>query len=240
MMTKTFWISLVAAGAVSAIILASQRGNVVELREQVTQLRSEVEEMEAPDWMPTKRKSPEGGGDGSKSDERSDGSKSETPTPTVTKGKIEIAQAKLESLLSGLGNINESPAEFMRILPDVLEAIQDLNVEEMLALSRVIGDESNRENSGNFARMILIMLASEYEPQRILNDKTLPMDMQFRTAALGSLARKDPKAAKRWFDNADLIDHERRQMAVGISMRLMQQNVAEGLDFLRDLPKFDR
>ena len=154
---------------------------------------------------------------------------------TTPQERIDRAVSRIELMVADIGDLDRSPAELFRLLPDLLRLVQDLDLDEMIAVADKIDAPLNmNSNSGKSAmKMILTMLAAEQDPERILRIPEVMETRQLRMTVLNALARRDPEAARRWMENSDLSDGERKQFKQMLTLRLLREDFNAGLERLR-------
>ncbi len=159
----------------------------------------------------------------------------EARAATTPEERIALALSRIGTLAGLMGEDDRSPAEIIRALPDLLRVVQDLDLEEMIAVAERIdaplemGDDATGEG---VMKMVLLMLAADQDPQRLLENEEFGDSRELRHMILGSLARRDPEAAMAWVESAGLKGWERDQVERAAVMQLMRDDFPRALDFL--------
>jgi hypothetical protein len=150
--------------------------------------------------------------------------------------RIDRAVERIEALVADIGDVDQSPAELFKVLPDLLRMVQDLDLDEMIAVAEKLDAPlSMGDTDGKGAmKMILMMLAAEQDPERVLQNPDIMKDRGLRGTVLAALARKDMEAAKSWMENSDMKEQERKQFEQMMAMQLLRTDFAAGLDLIRD------
>lgn len=233
---QIFWISLAGAVAVGAVILFFQASDTRKTAQQVENAKQAVEELErdhrnlqnasaAPSLLrslPTAK-------------ERKAAAVAEARAATTPAERVKQTREKLLRLVSGVGNLREGPGKFFRILPDLLRVVEDLSVEELIEVAEGMKLESaGRDEPQTITRMILLALAGEQDPQRVMRNPEMMKDRQMREMLLGTLARRDPEAARRWVEASDMSDREKQEFASVLAFKTLRTDLDAGLKLLRE------
>ena len=155
---------------------------------------------------------------------------------TTPQERIDRAVSRIELLVADIGDLDRSPAELFRLLPDLLRLVQDLDLDEMIAVAEKIDAPlSMNANSGKSAmKMILMMLAAEQDPERILRLPEIGGERQLRKTVLNALARRDPEAARRWVENSAMSERDKKDFERSLTFRLLREDFNAGLERLRE------
>ncbi len=159
----------------------------------------------------------------------------EVRAATTPAERINRTREKLERLVAGLGNLSEGPGDFFRVLPDILRVVEDLSIEELIEVAEGMGEGKKNDNSPReVTRMILLVLAAEQDPQRVMRNPETMKQRELRDMVLGTLARRDPAAARRWVENSDMNENEKKEFAGTLAFRTLREDVTAGLKLLRE------
>lgn len=226
--------TLGSAVFVSVVILGWQRMSLVELRESVTVLRARAVDAGPPTRQATILPGVAESSDAHHGNPDTAGDAARDALPSVHYVK---AQADLMDVLQRMEGLERSPAAAFRMMPEILGAVENLTVDELITLAkemRKISDPSGDPHE--LGKMVLVMLAAEHAPGRVLEDEGLVGgNIEIRAAALGALAKEDPAAARRWLEESDPDMRDERKMSAAVAMRLFREDPAQGLDFIRSM-----
>ncbi|MGI9240831.1 MAG: hypothetical protein ACR2RV_08520, partial [Verrucomicrobiales bacterium] len=142
-----------------------------------------------------------------------------------------------DSLIAEVGEVNGSPDKLFRTLPDVLRLLKELDLDEMIAVADKIDAPlalGRRAGGKGAIKLILLLLAGEQQPVRILDKIHAQGDGEAVAMALGSLATKDPQGAMRWINRSDLPESERSQIRNMIALKALNSDFDTGLAMLRE------
>ncbi len=237
MMTKTFWITLATTAAVPAVALVLQssrnsglarqleaeRVALIGIERDVTNLETAV-----PDSPLLRGLAPRPGS--------REEAIAEDRAHTTSAERVKRARGGLDTLVADMEDLDRSPAAFFRMLPDMLRVIEDLSIDELMAVADGIKGESSgvTDSPLGVARMILYLLAAEQDPLRVLAKKDLMDDQDMRQGLLNALSRRDPEAALRWMKSSDLTEREKQEFTSMMALRVMRDDIAKGLKLLRE------
>ena len=157
---------------------------------------------------------------------------------TAPAERVEATRKRIDLLVEDLGDMNRNPAGFFKVLPDILRIIQGLSVDEMIEVAAGIDAPGGMNNPDGkaIARMVLFLLAAEHDPMRVIEKSDIMgmRDREIRNALLGQLARRDPAGALEWIKNSDFSRDEKSEFKAMIAVRVLRNNVSEGLKFIRE------
>jgi len=236
-MTTPFWITLATVTATCGItlLMQSQRNHalglqIIDRRAALVDLESDLKSHQtvAADFRLQHGRPPT---PGSREQAIAENRASTTPTERVSR-----ARSHLDQLMAGVGEPMRSPADFFRVLPDMLRVIQDLSLDELVSLADGIQAKpgSSQGNPLGLARMIFYLLAAEQDPRRVMRNEEIMKDREARDAVLGALATQDPQSALAWLKNSSLNELD-RERAVGVmALRIMREDIENGLKLLRE------
>ncbi len=150
--------------------------------------------------------------------------------------RIATTSERLTKFTATINSLEQSPAGFFKILPDILRIVQDLTPDEMIRVAETIdGKVVNFRPDGNeVARMILLLLAAEHDPLAILQNAEFNKNSELRQGVLGTVARKDPVKAKAWLDDAELTDRERERFQSMILSQMLKTDINASLVMMRE------
>lgn len=161
---------------------------------------------------------------------------------TTSAERVERAHTRVEALLADVGNFSASPDQLFRILPDIFRLLKNLDVDELIAVSDKIDAPLvfGQQGGGKGAvKIILLLLAGEEEPERVLNKIVNEGEPQALPTALATLTRKNPRAAMSWIQSSDFSETERSELMKMVTMRALNSDFEAGLEMLRQDENFD-
>ncbi|CAN5407760.1 hypothetical protein BH23VER1_BH23VER1_21860 [soil metagenome] len=232
-MTKPFWISLGCATLATTVVLAAQSARNHRLGQRLEKASATVARLDSTgspshafpaQATPNARPSAAGGPEDAAH-----------PAPAKSATRVADASAQIDQLAGGLEGLEGSPAGLFKILPDVLRVVENLTLDEMIAVAEGIEDDATlTEPSGTgVIRAILYSLAAEQDPARLVRNNELMKEQEFRLSLLGALARRDPEAARRWLLNSDISEREKQETASMLAIQVMRRDLDAGLPLLR-------
>jgi hypothetical protein len=168
----------------------------------------------------------------------------ETPAPGTPEFEERVARAtqEMKQMISGFGDVGESPAAFFRALPGVIKVIADLGLEEAIAVADRLGSIGPLfppADGNSTARLMIYLLASEQDPLRILERKDLNLDSPMgglQVSIFGRLATRDPDTAMQWLDAQSIGEGPKTAYQRQIAFGLLAQDPRRGLDYLLENP----
>lgn len=152
--------------------------------------------------------------------------------------RVERSVKNLSLKLSGMSDIQSSPAAFFGVLPTVLQSVSHLSVAELIAVADGMGSGGvlfPPTDAAAAARMMLYLLAAEHEPLVILDRQDLELGAAeggLQASVFGILARKDPDAALRWLEGQDLAGHRKSAYQTQAALGLLAHDPRRGLDYV--------
>ncbi len=170
--------------------------------------------------------------------------KNETHAPGTPEFEERVARAarEMKEMISGIGDMQESPAAFFRALPGVIKVIGDLGLEEAIAVADRLGSSGPLfppADGNSTARLMIYLLASEKDPLRILERKDLNLDSPMgglQVSIFGQLAMRDPAAAMQWLDTQSIGEGPKTAYQRQIAFGLLAHDPRRGLDYLLENP----
>ena len=224
-MTKTYWTTILIALAITAAVLGNQQMAIATLREKAATLQLLVEdgptEPTVSSLIPNHK---------SVKNRASLGSDAPSAPFLETKRKLEAWTKEFEAK----GDTN-SPIAAIQKMNELLDSVGDLSIEELLDLAATFPGYEEEQ----LIQMMLVAIAAEHDPQRILNDPRFSNE-DIRMSAISALARKDPEAARQWFEQAQLEPMNAQRAGTIVSLQLVRSNTVAGLNFLKSLPNNHR
>jgi hypothetical protein len=168
----------------------------------------------------------------------------EIPAPGTPEFEERVARAtqEMKQMISGFGDIQESPAAFFGALPGVIKVISDLGLEEAIAVADRLGSSGPLfppADGNSTARLMIYLLASEQDPLRILERKDLNLDSPMgglQVSIFGQLATRDPDGAKQWLDAQSIGEGSKTAYQRQIAFGLLAHDPRRGLDYLIENP----
>lgn len=168
----------------------------------------------------------------------------ETLAPGTPEFEERVARAarEMKQMISGIGDMQESPAAFFRALPGVIKVIADLGLEEAIAVADRLGSSGPLfppADGNSTARLMIYLLASEQDPLRILERKDLNLDSPMgglQVSIFGQLAMRDPDAAMQWLDAQSIGEGPKTAYQRQIAFGLLARDPRRGLDYLMENP----
>jgi hypothetical protein len=168
----------------------------------------------------------------------------ETPAPGTPEFEERVARAarEMKQMISGIGDMQESPAAFFRALPGVIKIIANLGLEEAIAVADRLGSSGPLfppADGNSTARLMIYLLASEQEPLRILERKDLNLDAPMgglQVSIFGQLAMRNPDAAMQWLDAQSIGEGPKTAYQRQIAFGLLAHDPRRGLDYLLENP----
>lgn len=150
--------------------------------------------------------------------------------------RVDLTVGRIELLLADIGELNNSPAEFFKILPDILRVMEDLDLEEMIAVAEGMDAplKSNTNDPKGVMKMMLYMLAAEQDPTRVLNVPEVAENKDLQMMMVSAMAARDPAAALKAMDDLDIDEKKRKQVTTMIAAKLFRKDVAAGLAMARE------
>jgi hypothetical protein len=139
--------------------------------------------------------------------------------------------------------MNNNPGAFFKILPDLLRIVQDLSLDELIAVAQGIDaplTSDSTEDGQSITKMVLMLIAAEQDPIRILGMQDFMAHREMKMGVLGSLARQDPEAAQRWLKSADIPSSQKSQFQAILLAQTMRQDVNAGLKLFMEMPIDER
>ena len=169
---------------------------------------------------------------------------SEPPAPGTAEFEERVTRATREmtDMVSGFGDISESPAAFFRALPGVIRVIAELGLEEAIAVADRLGSSGPLfppTDGNSTARLMIYLLAAEQDPLRILERRDLKLDSPMggiQVSIFGRLAMRDPDAAMQWLDAQSIGEGPRTSYQRNIAFGLLARDPRRGLDYLMQNP----
>lgn len=233
-MNRTTLITACVTAAICVALLLMQRGRNSALEKQLTSDTASVEQLERRAASPGPVSAL--GNPGAPLPGSVEAAVIEARENSTPQERIDRAVARIEALVADIGDVDQSPAELFKVLPDLLRMVQELDLGEMIAVAQAIDAPlSMGDTDGKGAmKMILLMLAAEQDPQRILEIPDIMENRELRGMVLSSLARKDPKAAREWMASSDMPARERKQMEQMMMFQVLREDVASGLEMIRE------
>ncbi|MEM1296921.1 MAG: hypothetical protein AAGH89_16265 [Verrucomicrobiota bacterium] len=244
-MTAPIWIAACVTCFLCLGILFAQHTRNDQLHEKVASLREVIADMEerTEDIQPTStrhssstRRSSHDSGDALPS------TASLAPTASTSSERIARARKRVEFLVTDIQDLDLSPTLFIKLLPDLLRSVEDLSLDEMFQLIAQLDspDWKDSDSGKGATRMILLLLAAEQDPLRVLQTKEFMEDRQMRTGIVGAYARQNPEAAIQWLDRTDYIDsNEKIRIKAAIIRQTLRTDVNAALSMLREMQKDD-
>jgi hypothetical protein len=233
--TKPFWISLTVAIAGSGALLLLQASGTREVEDRLGRAKEAVADLERD------RQNLETAADDSPFflsiptvEDLKAAAVAEARAATTPAERVKQTREKLERLVSRLGDLSQGPGEFFRVLPDLLRVVEDLSVEEMIEVAEGMAGGKGDSDPRHVTRMILLVLAAEQDPQRVMRNAKTMEEPQMREMVLGALARRDPEAARRWVENSDMTGREKLEFAGVLAFKTLQTDLDAGLKMLRE------
>ncbi|MEM9479605.1 MAG: hypothetical protein AAGA58_08135 [Verrucomicrobiota bacterium] len=241
-MTTPIWITALISSFVCLGVLFSQHARNDQLREKVSTLHQTVTGLEekSEGLQSDSARSSTARESGEHSGETRPSANSLEPIIANSSERISSARERVEFLVADIEDLDLSPTLFIKLLPDLLRSVEDLSLDEMFQLIEQFDSADWKDNdSGKGAtRMILLLLAAEQAPLRVLQNEEFMKDRQMRTGIVSSYARQDPEGAVRWLDRADYIGaNEKAQIKAAIVRRAFRTDVNSALSMLRDMHK---
>lgn len=156
---------------------------------------------------------------------------------TTPEQRIANAVERIEALVADIGDMSNSPAELFKVLPDLLRMVQDLDLDEMIAVADALdaplamgGDMDGR----GAMKFILMMLAADQDPGRILDHPDVKGQGQIEAMVIASLARRDAFAAKERMEDLELPHYMKTRIEQMVVLQMLRDDFASGLAMLRE------
>ena len=228
---KTTTVTALTATLAAIIVLGVQRRNLVRLDARAADLRSEINLLEqgsSPSASPQR-------------EERAPkriGRSSQTTPPARSATDLTAVRTALVELVASKNLRDPRPRQMIAIYDQILEIVSDCTTDDLMAILEGLEQSNDPQNPTAMLSMILRMLAMEDDPYRFLSPADqADLSLELRAAALTTLARQDPHAARRWIaDHQDDVNRRSLEQAyVVIGKRLLHRNVDEAVGFLAEL-----
>ena len=200
-------ITLIAGGfALGVFVLGRQQATLASLRSEAADLRRAVA-------LPTD---------------------SAEPPSIETSAQDQISSEawhRLDEVIGEMGEVDSWHTAGTEVLPDVLRAAADLDSDQLTALASRLG--SGRKET--IVKALLEALAVEADPERFLTAQEEVSSHVYKTA-LAALARKDPAAARKVYEESQFGRYDKAKLGTVIGLQLFRASIAEGLAFFHSLP----
>lgn len=176
------------------------------------------------------------------SNKRQNENKTSAPGTPEFEERVARATQQMKEMISGIGDIQESPAAFFGALPGVIKVIADLGLEEAIAVADRLGSSGPLfppADGNSTARLMIYLLASEQDPLRILERKDLNLDSPMgglQVSIFGQLAMRNPDAAMQWLDAQSIGEGPKTAYQRQIAFGLLAHDPRRGLDYLIENP----
>ncbi len=145
----------------------------------------------------------------------------------------EQAAEEIAALVANLGDMRRDPSGLIRLLPKLLPIVDSLSAGEMIEVARSL-DSSEQADGTSAARMILLLLAAEDDPERILKDDALLKDPGVLQGVMGALARRNPHKARKWLEKLSLPESARQRLDQVVFLQTLRSDVPSGIAYLRE------
>lgn len=141
-----------------------------------------------------------------------------------------------EELVAMLSDDDRDPSSSFRSFAVMLERIKHYSTEEVLTLIEELerlakSDESQAQKIG-FPRMMLMIIAAEDAPERIL-EMAKDLNDEVRLAAFSGLVKKDPQRARAYLEEVEWTAREVQKGKAALFAELLKRDVTVALDLFR-------
>ncbi len=209
---QKIWISTAIALAVCAVMFLSQRSGNRAVRSEIERL----EKMVASGATPA-------------------ATVEEKPAPKAPESATQESPS-VEELVEMMRDDDRDPASSFRAFASMLERIEHYSTEEVLTLIEELeqlaaSDESLAQKIG-FPRMMLMVIAAEDAPERIL-EMGKDANNEVRAAAFAGLVKKDPQRARAFLDEVEWTAREVQMGRAVLFAELLNRDVAQALELFR-------
>lgn len=228
----------IAAALICGVVIVVQLGRNRSLDQRLESLRPDVSKASKDRLSPNDDTRPPARLSNKRQNEN------ETPAPGTPEFEERVARAtqQMKKMISGFGDIQESPTAFFSALPGVIKVIADLGLEEAIAVADRLGSSGPLfppADGNSIARLMIYLLASEQDPLRILERKDLNLDSPMgglEVSIFGQLATRDPDAAMQWLDAQSIGEGPKTAYQRQIAFGLLAHDPRRGLDYLIENP----
>ncbi len=231
-MYRTFWITPISILFLATAVFVAQSTRNRRLQELLSEERHQLVALrENETLLPSNRKQGNGRSNRATAEDEKDSAE-----------RIKRALSDIDILVRDVGDMEQSPASFFEVLPDLLRVVQHLTTEEIIKVAKGIELPASEgiEDGKGAARLLLLLLSSEDDPERLLADDTLIRDRELRQSLMRSLARRDPDRALQWLEKSDMSTSKRNRFESQLIAQILLSDIDVGLKLLREKPGLAR
>lgn len=154
-----------------------------------------------------------------------------------SKDQVERVRKDLLALTETLGKANQSPGAFLGALPEFLELIEDLTIDELIEVADSIDLSSTfgSDPLGDLG-MIMYLIVAEHDPELALSNTHATINSTLRGAFVDALAKRDLAAARQWIQKPGLFSPEERgYLEKQLAIKALHSDVSGGFDMVRTI-----
>ena len=159
---------------------------------------------------------------------------------STSEERIEHTHSQIEALVAELGEIGDSPARLYSELPKLLSLIQELDLDEIIAVADRIDSEFSADftDGAGAMKLVLIMLATEQDPQRVFERPDVAKNPRISAMVLTAIGREDPDAALAMLDR--ITPEFEATVWTRITRQALNNDFEKGLQLIREAQKKGR
>ena len=222
---KPFWSTIALSSIIAIAVLVIQQRNKDAMANKIEAVRSELNrEQESPEHSRARSISQNSGSTTSSG-------LAQSGSATIEE-RVATARARLQTTFLEIDN---SPVEIFKMLPELLEVIKDFDTDELLALATNLEQSMGMSECESTARNFIFRIIAEHDPEKLLSNKELlESDPEVRKAVLSAALRKSPQHLLDLMDEMEINDSDKQNYRKAAALQMMEDDPATAFGILRE------